>query len=530
MGLWRSQVAHRTLNPAVVGSNPSRPATLKSFLWTPYHIIPVNRRDYKLAKDDIESVTKDPYQLFLNSLTNESTRETYIRRLKRFLCLTLEDYLQGDKSLRERQRAARLKTGDRREIERYLDADFDVRVREFVDKARADSNWTAELMVTWSKKLKERTRLDKNDEDYLNPSSVPNHFKPIKKLLKAAGVPANWMTIEDTFPEETADDSTRAYTRQEITAGLRHADAMTAAAMLLYASSSIRRGGIQFQWQDIHPVYEKEEEAKAGEGGRRRDFAMGSYDDKYDITNPPKNIVCGIVTIYKGDKEQYFALCTPEAWHQIQTYKIEWHQQTGRQPKPEHPFLKKDGILVRELVPDAMAKRISDTLMLAQVRKPGTQNGRRHKVPLLNGYRRWFDATASEALGRESTLASLIKRERMMGHTGLVKLDKNYFKTHWRELVAEYLKIVPALTISSDARKTELISRLEKEAEEKKDQNEENKTLIRNLEKNYLQKIDEMQQMLLQKQAEEESRERALQRHEKILNRLLLLGGKDSSA
>ena len=54
--------------------------------------------------------------------------------------------------------------------------------------------------------------------------------------------------------------------------------------------------------------------------------------------------------------------------------------------------------------------------------------------------------------------------------------------------------------------------------------------MIRNLEKNYLQKIDEMQQMLLQKQAEEESRERALQRHEKILNRLLLLGGKDSSA
>ena len=26
VGLWRSQVAHRTLNPAVVGSNPSRPA------------------------------------------------------------------------------------------------------------------------------------------------------------------------------------------------------------------------------------------------------------------------------------------------------------------------------------------------------------------------------------------------------------------------------------------------------------------------------------------------------------------------
>ena len=37
MGLWRSQVAHRTLNPAVVGSNPSRPALHESGVSVPPH-------------------------------------------------------------------------------------------------------------------------------------------------------------------------------------------------------------------------------------------------------------------------------------------------------------------------------------------------------------------------------------------------------------------------------------------------------------------------------------------------------------
>ena len=37
MGLWRSQVAHRTLNPVVKGPNPFRPATLNFRIF--YHII-----------------------------------------------------------------------------------------------------------------------------------------------------------------------------------------------------------------------------------------------------------------------------------------------------------------------------------------------------------------------------------------------------------------------------------------------------------------------------------------------------------
>ncbi|MDE2589557.1 MAG: integrase, partial [Patescibacteria group bacterium] len=53
-----------------------------------------------------------------------------------------------------------------------------------------------------------------------------------------------------------------------------------------------------------------------------------------------------------------------------------------------------------------------------------------------------------------------------LSHTGLIKLDKNYFKTHWKELVEEYLQAVPSLTISNEERQKITITRLRKEKSE----------------------------------------------------------------
>jgi hypothetical protein len=61
----------------------------------------------------------------------------------------------------------------------------------------------------------------------------------------------------------------------------------------------------------------------------------------------------------------------------------------------------------------------------------------------------------------------------MMGHTGLIKLDRNYFKTHTLELAEEYLNAIPNLTISNEKRlrlenkkKSEKIEKLEKQQRE----------------------------------------------------------------
>jgi len=103
------------------------------------------------------------------------------------------------------------------------------------------------------------------------------------------------------------------------------------------------------------------------------------------------------------------------------------------------------------------------------LRNPLAQGKRRHNVPLMNGFRRFFNKLVKESDSRDSTLAQLIKKERMMGHkTGLIPLDANYFKTHVSELIEEYLQAVPNLTISEELRKQVKIDELGKENAELK--------------------------------------------------------------
>ena len=71
---------------------------------------------------------------------------------------------------------------------------------------------------------------------------------------------------------------------------------------------------------------------------------------------------------------------------------------------------------------------------------------------MMNGFRRFWNKTCKDSISKESPLSALIKKEYMMGHAGLVKLDRNYFKTHVLELAEEYLHSVPALTIEDEER------------------------------------------------------------------------------
>ena len=60
---------------------------------------------------------------------------------------------------------------------------FEARVDQFVKLAKEDPDWTRDLLLNLSMKLKERTVLSKEDSDYLNPSSIDNYFKPNQETL-----------------------------------------------------------------------------------------------------------------------------------------------------------------------------------------------------------------------------------------------------------------------------------------------------------------------------------------------------------
>ncbi len=391
--------------------------------------------------------TEDALALFRTGIKSEKTRETYEKRLKEFLCGTLENYLDGNKDLREKQRQQRLTEGDKKKISMILDADFSIRANELVKKTKENPDDIMGLLLTYSTKLKERCEKPKEDPDYLSPNTIPNMFKPIKKLFKMNGVHFEWQRTDATYPESETNTESRGYTREEISEILQFTNPLESSVTLIASSSGMRRGGFDFTWDCIRPVYL-----------RNNDFVMGSFDDKDD-----SDTVCGMIIVYAGSNEQYFALFTPEAWRAIKIYITQWRSDVLKDPKPKDPFLKRAGNSVVALSCDAMANRLNKILKKAKIREPLEAGKRNYDIPIMNGFRRFFNKINKETLSNDSPLAALIKKEMMMSHTGLLKLDKNYFQTHWKELVIEYLEAVPALTISSEERVKAENKRLRKE-------------------------------------------------------------------
>lgn len=390
----------------------------------------------KLDKNDIVKTTKDALTLFRTGIKSKATRETYEKRLKEFLCVTLENYLKGDPKLIDQQKQFRLAEGNKKKIASILDADFEIRANEFVKKAKDYPDEITGVLLAYCTKLKERCEKPKTDPDYLNPNTVPNFFKPIKKLFKMNGVHFEWQQIDSSYPEQENNTETRGYTREEISQILNFTNPMETAVTHVASSSGIRRGGFDFTWDCIIPIYKKD-----------NDLIMGNYNDTND-----SDLICGMISVYKGSNEQYFALFTPEAWKSIKNYQTYWRSETLHEPKSKDPFLKRVGPSIIPLSPDALANRLNKVSKKSKIREPLTDGKRIHEVPIMNGFRRFFNKINKETFSRDSPLASLIKKEMMLSHTGLLKLDKNYFQTHWKELVEEYLQAVPALTISSEER------------------------------------------------------------------------------
>ena len=75
------------------------------------------------------------------------------------------------------------------------------------------------------------------------------------------------------------------------------------------------------------------------------------------------------------------------------------------------------------------------------------KEGARYNVPGMNGFRRFCNKAMKDAKSADSTISSLIKKERMLGHRGLIDLDDNYFENNLHELAKEYLSAVQNLTI-----------------------------------------------------------------------------------
>ena len=224
----------------------------------------------KLKKDDFQRTEEQsPLVLFKQGIRSKETLDKYTRTLKHIVCNILEEFLDGD---------------------------FEHRVMQFVKFTKEKPEYTRDLLLNISKILKQRTELPKDHLEYLNPVSIDNYFKPIKKLFDMNDIAFSMKRIYSTFPEIDNVPDGRGWTREEIRKMLNFANgAIDRAIILVAASSGIRAGAFSdFIWEDIIPVY-----------------STGTKLSINPIENDNSKLVCAMLRVYRGTGEQYPAFITP---------------------------------------------------------------------------------------------------------------------------------------------------------------------------------------------------------------------------
>lgn len=147
------------------------------------------KSDFNLSLEDIKPKNENALELFYSGIKSVQTKRSMEGNLKTFLVTACVEIFSGD---------------------------YRQRVQEFVDLVKEDQDRATSIVLAYVRKLRERASLDKGDPDYLNPSSVPNKIKPIRKLLDMNGLGLGWKRIYSLYPEKDNTNRGRAYTRAEL--------------------------------------------------------------------------------------------------------------------------------------------------------------------------------------------------------------------------------------------------------------------------------------------------------------------------
>ena len=378
--------------------------------------------DFKLTVDDIKIRQEDVLEMFYSGIKSPATKNSLERMLRYFLMEVCVDLLQGD---------------------------FSQRAQQFVEIASEDQTKATNIIIAYVKKLRERTVLDKSDQYYMNPASLPNKIKSIKKLLIMNDVGLSWKRIYTFYPEKNNTHQGRGYTKEEIKKLLEYSNTIDMDFIILASSSGGLRIGAWngLVWADIFPIYQVGEKYKI----ELKDDEKGT-------------IVCAGMIVYKNTPEQYTALVSLEAWKKLQEYKKVWTKKMSRIPADsDHLILDRTSKV--PITSKTVKGRMHKLLIKSGLRGPLTEGSRRHLVPTTHGFRRYWDKVMMQTESTKGTLSSLVIKERLLGHYGLVKTDKNYFWTDILDHVPEYLNAMPELMIDEEYR---LKGELEKERAENK--------------------------------------------------------------
>jgi integrase len=350
---------------------------------------------------------KKPVTYAFMYCSSQSTQRQYPRRLKLFF-----DYigLEGDDDIEEQGQT-------------------------FLDKARQDADWANQQIMMYLDYQRQRV-----SHKEITAGTLKQMWRPIKTFTDAYDDVADiikWKRISRAMPRAKEYSNDRIPTIEEIRKLVEFPDRRIKALVYTMVSSGIRIGAWEYlKWKHITPV----QNDKTGE------------------------VIAAKLIVYAGEPEEYFTFITPEAFKALQDW-MDFRTLYGEQITGESWVLRnlfKIADVKREqggnlrnprggntgtvANPKMMVTKSTNRLLIRALYEQGLRESleegkHRHEFKTAHGFRKYFKTRAEQVMNR-------LNVEFLLGHS--IGLNSNYYKPTQQELLTDYLKAVPALTINDN--------------------------------------------------------------------------------
>jgi hypothetical protein len=279
--------------------------------------------------------------------------------------------------------------------------------------------------------------------------TLRNSVKSLKAFCDSADLNITWKKVTKGLPKARQSSNDRAPTVEEIRKVVDYPDRRIKPIIYTMVSSGIRLGAWDYlKWKHVKPISNDEGKIVAA----RLDVYAGDVEEYYSFVN---------IEAYNALKEwmnfraSYGEKIDGDSWLMRdlwQTTNMNYGARWGLATSPKK--LKSSGI-----------KRLLERAVWEQgIRKPLVEGVNRHEWKVAHGYRKFYKSRAEQIM-------KPINVEITMGHD--IGISSSYYKPTEREVLDDYIKAIPLLTINGNS------PILQKQVEELAERTNNNDHLLR---------------------------------------------------